>query len=282
MSAQIVIDDGTNPPVIGSVDLDNSFLATAFTLSNFDNTNILAHRWTLKDKPIGSSAVLTSGTTPTTQFTPDIAGGYLVELTTYLDAGATDIDDTDVQEVGVRFGGGFPWLVPAAGETIQQDASRGWATSREEAIRDVHSFMNGGIPVLTGAVNEILDGADPETVLGGFVLDGSNFPNNALKLRLLGVLTVAGAGTGDLRLYDMGLVGSGAAAGILRSTATIPNGSAGQIIVIDTALTPAAAPGVDADEVITARHRYELRAQLVGGAGGDTLKIHQGAVVLEG
>jgi hypothetical protein len=137
MSADIVIDDGTNPVVNGSVDRDNSFIGTAFTLSNFDDTGVLAHRWTLKDKPIGSSASLTSGTAPTTQITPDIPGGYLVQLDTYLDAGATDLDDSDVEEIGVRFEVPFNWLVPAAGETIQQDSARGWATSREESIRTV-------------------------------------------------------------------------------------------------------------------------------------------------
>jgi hypothetical protein len=144
MSAQIVIDDGTNPPVNGSADRDNSFLATAFTLSNFDDTGILAHRWTLRDKPIGSAAALTSGTDPTTQITPDIAGTYLVQLQTYLDAGATDLDDIDVEGIGVRFAVAFDHRVPAAGETDQFDSARGWATAREEAIRDLHAFLEGG------------------------------------------------------------------------------------------------------------------------------------------
>ncbi len=136
MSADIVIDDGivlTN----GSVDRVFSFIGTAFTLSNFDNTGVLAHRWTLVDKPIGSSASLTTPTLATTQITPDIPGGYLVQLDTYLDAGATDLDDTDVEEIGIRFDVPYDWLVPAAGETTQQDSTRGWATSREQSIRDV-------------------------------------------------------------------------------------------------------------------------------------------------
>ncbi len=281
MTAQIVIDDGTNPPVIGSTDNPVSFLSVLHTLSNFDNSGVLAHRWTLADKPIGSSASLGSTTTPTTTITPDISGGYLVRLETFSDVGATVLDDSDEQEVGVRFPLPFDWLVPAAGETTQQSASRGWATSREESIRDVHTFMNSGIPQLTGVVNANIDGADPEIVLGGFILDGKGFPNNALKLRLFGVLTVVGAGTGDLRLYDMGAVSAGPSSA-LRSTATIPNGSAGALIVIDTPLTVVSAPGVDADEIFDARHRYELRAELVGGLGGDILQIHNGGITLEG
>jgi len=138
MSADIVIDDGsvlTN----GSVDRDSTFTGTTFTLSNFDNSGVLAHRWTLVDKPIGSSASLTTPALATTQVSPDVPGGYLVRLDTYLDAGATDLDDSDVEEVGLRFAAPLDWLVPAAGETLQQDSARGWATAREEAIRDVRA-----------------------------------------------------------------------------------------------------------------------------------------------
>jgi len=281
MAAQIVIDDGVNPPVIGTVDRASSFLTTLFTISNFDNTGVLGHDWELVDRPIGSSASLSSTTDPTTTLTPDVPGSYLIQLLTYSDAPKTVIDGADRQIIGIRFATPFDWLVPAAGETIQQSATRGWAQSREESIRDVHTFMNSGIPQLTGVVNAEVDGGDPEIVLGGFVLDGSEFPANALKLRLLGVLTVVGAGTGALRLYDLGAVGAGPSSA-LRATATIPNGSAGAIIVVDTLLTPVGAPGVNIGEIITARHRYELRAELVGGAGGDTLKIHSGGVTLEG
>ena len=140
MTAAIVIDDGTNPPVTGSVDRDSSFIGNLFTLSNFDNTGVLAHRWTLVDKPIGSSASLTSTTTPITTITADVAGSYLVRLETYLDASATDLDDADEQVVGVRFDAPHNWPIPAAGETTQQD-SRGWAEAREESIRDVRANL---------------------------------------------------------------------------------------------------------------------------------------------
>jgi hypothetical protein len=280
MTASIRINDGTNP-LVASTDNPNSFLATVHTLSNFDNTGVLGHLWTLVDKPRGSSAALSATTTPTTTLTPDVAGDYLVRLETYLDAARTVLDDVDEQVAGVRLPLPFDWRVPAAGETTQLNASRGWADPREEAIRDVHTFMNSGMPHLMGALNESLDGADPETVFGGFVLDGAEVPDNALKLRLYGTLTVAGGGDGLLRLYDMGAVGAAAAAGILRATATHPNASAGGPLVFETALAPVAAPGVNLGEIITARHRYELRGVLSGGAGGDTLKIYNGAVTLE-
>jgi len=281
MSAAIVVDDGTNPLVTGSVDLGSGFLTTLFTLSNFNDSAVLGWRWTLVDKPIGSAASLATPTAATTTFTPDVSGGYLVRLETFLDVPATVADDADEQVIRIRFAAPFDWGVPAAGETTQLDTNRGWATPREEAIRDVHAFMNGGLPQLTGVVGGLMDGADPEEVFGGFVLDGSNFPDVALKLRIVGRIVVAGAGTGELRLYDMGAPGTPIVP-VLRSTAVIENGVAGDVVVRDQALTPAAAPGVGADEVHTARRIYEMRAVMVGAAGGDSLRIHNGGITLEG
>lgn len=279
MSAQIVIDDGTNPPVTGSVDNDNTFLGATHTLSNFDDTGVLAHRWELKDKPLGSSAALTDTTTPTTQITPDVAGDYLIQLITYLDAGATSLDDSDVQSVRVRLPGPFDWAVPAAGETTQHDSARGWATAREEAIRDVHTFMNSGLPSLVGAIDRETLGSDGLVSLGGFVLEGGLFPDVSLKLRLLGVLS--SSGDGELSLWDMGAIGDPPTA-VRRATATILSADSGNLVVRDTTLTVVASPGVDIGEISSARRKYELRAEIVGGAGADTFKVHQGSVTLEG
>ncbi len=144
MAALIVIDDPSNPPTTGSVDRDVTFLGVQFDLSNFDDTGVLVWRWELTDKPIGSTASLSSTTTATTDITPDVEGTYLVRLKTYTDAGATVLEGLDHQGIGVRFAvgaGGFDWRVPGAGETTQFDASRGWATAREEMIRDVRAAI---------------------------------------------------------------------------------------------------------------------------------------------
>lgn len=145
MAAQIVINDGTNPPVIGSSDEPSTFLNVAHTLSNFDNSGVLAWRWTLVDRPIGSAAALTSTTASTPQLTPDVPGTYLIELRTYSDAGATALDDQDQRFLAIRFAGAFDWRIPAATETTEGDANRGWATAREEAIRDVQTYLTGGL-----------------------------------------------------------------------------------------------------------------------------------------
>lgn len=281
MTAQIVIDDGGGPAV-GSTDNDNTFLSVVHTISNFSDTGVLSRRWTLVDKPIGSTAALSSTTTATVTMTPDVAGNYLIRLETFTDVGSTQLDDADEQVVGVRLPTPYDWAVPAAGETNQQNATRGWAQSREEAIRDVHAFMNSGVPQLPGAIDRTLDGGDPETVFGGFVLDATGFPSSALKLRIVGSLTVAGAGDAVLRLYDLGAVGSSPAAGVLRAEVQIDNVDAGGVLVRDQALTPVASPGVNTDEVATERRRYELRGEIVGGAAGDTFRILQGSIALEG
>ena len=170
MAATIVINDSVNPPAAGSKDLDVSFLTKTFTLSNQNNTGVLAWRWTLVDRPIGSAAALSASTTATTTFVPDVAGSYLLRLQTYTDAGATVLDDADEQVVGVRFAAPYNWLIPAAGETSQQNASRGWAQSREQAIRAVHAFMAtpATVPVLTGNVAWVdkVNGNDGTAVLG--------------------------------------------------------------------------------------------------------------------
>lgn len=281
MAAQIVIDDGTNPPTLGSTDNPNGFLGAAHTLSNFDDTGVLGYRWTLLDRPIGSSAVLSATDTPTASLTPDIAGNYLVRLETFADAARTQPDAVDTQLVGVRLLTPFDWSVPAAGETSQLSSTRGWAQSRERSIRDVHAFMNSGVPQLSGVIDETVTGP-AEVVFGGFVVAGGSFPAGALKLRLYGTLTsAAGPQEGVLRLYDLGEVGAGAVPAVLRAEVAIPNAEAGAPYVAETALTVVVAPGVNADEIGQSRRRYELRA-LVANATTESLKILNGGITLEG
>jgi len=141
MAAQIVINDGGGP-VTGSTDNDVTFIGVVHTLSNFSDAGVLAWQWTLLDKPAGSAAALTTPTAAISTVTPDIPGDYLIELRTYSDVGATVLDGVDVQAAGVRYVVPFNWLVPAAGETSQQDASRGWAGSRNPSIRQTRFNLN--------------------------------------------------------------------------------------------------------------------------------------------
>lgn len=136
------------------------------------------------------------------------------------------------------------------------------------------------LAALRGALNENVTGADPETVVGGFVLTGADVSAFAPTLQLLGALSVAGAGDGFLRLYDMGVVGTAPAAGVLRSEVQIANADAGGVIVREQLLTVVAVPGVNVDEIAQTRNRYEVRAQLVGGAAPDLFEVRAAGIVL--
>ena len=181
MTASIVITHNAVPPVNGSFEGDVSFLATVFTLTNFSNTGVLAWRWTLIDQPIGSSAALSSTTASATQITPDVEGAYLVQLQTYLDAGATILDDQDTQLIDIAFSLPNNWQIPAAGETTQR-GRRGWATPVEYQMRQVHArigmvkhHLRSGDKVLVPADYEYLV-KGPFTIEAGasLTLDGAN------------------------------------------------------------------------------------------------------------
>lgn len=271
MTAQIVIDDSVNPAAAGSTDNPNSFLGNTHTLSNFNNSGVLGWRWTLVSKPQGSSATLSSTTAATTTLVPDIAGSYLIRLETFADVARTVADDLDEQVVGVRFLPPFDWLVPAPGETAQQGAY-GWAEAREEAIRDVHAFMNSGAPSIQGAVNEEITTLGSEVVLGGFVFDGGRVGVLAPSLEALGTLVVATTGSAVVKLYDLGAPGTPIVP-VLRSEVSFPNGTAGDPVQALQALTIDSAPGVNADEIHDEERMYELRAEITGATAGDSLKI---------
>jgi hypothetical protein len=228
MTARIVIDDGTNPPVIGTVDRDNTFLATAFTLSNFDNAGVLAHRWLIVDRPATSTATLSSGTDPTTQLTPDIEGTYLVRLSSYLDAAATDLDDVDEQAIGVRFAGVADWRVPAAGETSQFNTTRGWAADVNEMLRDLRSGVVGASDLQNAYV---LDRTISVTSLSGGPVLMTSVTDDERVLDLVGGASM-GVSTPTLRIdvsaHPGGLaqeITNGANSSLFGATAMIADGT---------------------------------------------------------
>lgn len=205
MSAQIVIDDGTNPPAIGSTDNPNSFLSTAHTLSNFDDSGVLGWLWTLVDKPAGSSAALSGTTGSTAQLTPDLPGSYVIQLQTYTDAPRTILDDADTQIIGVRFAGVFNWLIPGGTETIQQDSAVGWKS-------EVNAFLTQARPNLlpepsattvtsgpySSSIGELIF-ADPSG--GAFTINAPASPSKGDRFAVKNVttdttaITVAGNGS---------------------------------------------------------------------------------------
>lgn len=277
MTALITMNDGGGP-------VSGSILTTATTvvqLSNFDDTGVLGHLWTLRDRPQGSGAALSSTTSPNPTLTPDVPGTYLIELQTFRDVARTDLDDADVQAIGVPLSAPFDWRIPAAGETRQFDSTRGWASARETAIREMHGFMTSGIAAHVGVVDRDLNAPNVEVVLGGFVYDGSRLPATGGWLRLLARLDTPDPGAVvELRLYDLGAPGTPILP-VRRATATIDGDTHGSNAAIDDVpLSVVASPGVDADEIHNVRRLYELRGIIVGTAFA--AKLLWGGIALDG
>jgi hypothetical protein len=110
-------------------------------LSNFDNTGILAWEWTLLDRPAASAASIAGAASPIASITPDVPGSYLVRLRTWLDAGMTALDDVDKGITFVRYVAAPTWRIPAAGETVEVDPSRGWA----DEVNEILAFIQANL-----------------------------------------------------------------------------------------------------------------------------------------
>jgi hypothetical protein len=146
MTAQIVQNDGSGP-VIGTLVQTHDKVNVAVTFSNFDDTGVLGWKWEVIDAPAPSptlNPLPADVFTATTIITPDVKGHSIrVRLTTYADVLRTVIDDADEVILGVRFAPPFDWLIPAAGETLQVDDIRGWATEVNRQLRETHAFIEG-------------------------------------------------------------------------------------------------------------------------------------------
>lgn len=114
------------------------------TLTNFDNTGVLAWQWTLLDRPAGSLASLTGAASSVATLTPDVPGSYLVRLRTWRDAGATVLDGVSTAITFVRYVSVPTWRVPAAGETTEVDATRGWADEVNAIIDYIQANLGAG------------------------------------------------------------------------------------------------------------------------------------------
>lgn len=143
MSATIVQDPGTGSVVGFS---NNGVVGTAVQLSNQDDTGVLGWEWVIVDRPAGSVAALDDENSATPQYTPDVAGTYLIELTTYTDAGRTTVDDTNQTATGVPLAGIFnvDWRIPAATETVEASATRGWAVEVNEILKEAAKHLYVG------------------------------------------------------------------------------------------------------------------------------------------
>jgi hypothetical protein len=144
------------------------------------------------------------------------------------------------------------------------------------------SVVPGGssLGTLTGATNEQETVLGLKRVIGGMQLDGSLL-SGIPKFRWVGAYDAKGAsGNARLQLYDMGPVGGGPAAGVLRAQVSLPFSALAHIQVVDQVLVPVAAPSV-LGEIYTSPRKYEVRLHLDSTVVGDSMTVNWGGVVTE-
>lgn len=118
------------------------------TLVQLDNQNVggeVTYLWEILDQPAGAPDVLSSATIQNPTFTPKKEGTYLLRLTVNAGLPSEDVDTAiaAVRQLKTRE------RVPAAGETLEDNPSRGWAEDTNTFLRTLDSFI-----------------ADPGTVVG--------------------------------------------------------------------------------------------------------------------
>lgn len=108
-------------------------IAVLVTLSNAGTGGELTYSWTIVDQPEGPPDAIVGPATPTPTITPTKEGSYLFYL--IVNQGLPD-ERRDMAKFNVRtfVDGRSP---PAAGETVQQDPTRGWATEENRRMNDI-------------------------------------------------------------------------------------------------------------------------------------------------
>lgn len=126
------------------------------TLVQLDNNNIggeVSFLWEILDQPAGPADVLSSAVVQNPTFTPKKEGSYLIRLTVNQGLPDEDIDTViaAVRQLKTRE------RVPAAGEQVEDNASRGWAEDMNVFLRTIDTHLSDpGIVVGTNATAGVL------------------------------------------------------------------------------------------------------------------------------
>jgi hypothetical protein len=156
------INQGALPPGVPGQSRDDLVLGFPVVVSDAGPGPTRA--WQLLDKPDGSAAVLSSGSGPSTQFTPDIEGTYRIQL--IVNGGPTD-DHIAYVGAGVQIdlptwvvGDGQKVRIPAWGERLDFNVksspgsgvnTRGWAYEVNQFFRVIAKQGFGFLVKLSGA-----------------------------------------------------------------------------------------------------------------------------------
>jgi len=119
------------------------------TFSNQNNTGVTTWKWELLDIPAASSATLTAPTAATTNLTLDKQGSYLVRLTVNEGLATQDINAAvaAIRQVRSRI------RVPAAGESLEVNATDGWAAARNRDLIKLDELLSGGATQMGALIN---------------------------------------------------------------------------------------------------------------------------------
>ncbi|MBW2691000.1 MAG: hypothetical protein JRE57_00020 [Deltaproteobacteria bacterium] len=112
------------------------------TLSDAEATNVgAAYLWTLDDRPIGSTAVLSSATSATPTYVADLEGSYRAKCIVDTLHSATEVHAVPLAVTGSR--------IPSFAEQTQYDAAgnlKGWHEALDDFMRQVDSLLGSGGP----------------------------------------------------------------------------------------------------------------------------------------
>ena len=205
-NAIVIIDQAGLPAGVPGAPREDLALfggANPVVLTNGDDVGVVAWAWTLVDRPNGSAAVLATPATLSASFNPDVEGSYLIRLVTRDAAGEVYTDET-IGAVVLPVTG---WRIPAAWETTQFHATRGWAEELDEILRAI----SGGVVLFTPLQNAYDDGAAIVTDASGAVLvsRGLGTPNASGLLALTDADVVTGRTAALLSVDDANVVGAG-------------------------------------------------------------------------
>lgn len=143
---------------------------------------------------------------------------------------------------------------------------------------DTYSFITAGTNEETSSSTDI--------VAGGFTFDPAEFTTSTAMLEVyfegqLNYVAAGAAGTGSLKLYDMGAPGS-TGPGVLRSTLERDHTGSSLPDRVRSQLTFSSSPGVDSEEVYDSARVYELRISVDGtGDISDSIKMTWGGFVIQ-
>ncbi len=146
--ASIVLEQSGLPPLPAGRSRNDGAIGTPVNVRNADNTNVKKWRWELA-KPRASAATLSSTQGPTTSFTPDTDGTYLLRL--YVNEGKA-VTQRQIVLFAVKSLAGIRY--PAQGEAAEAtwpsvytglQNETGWWEDMDEILRANQSSINGSM-----------------------------------------------------------------------------------------------------------------------------------------